>query len=405
MGEINGRDRGLADVGVGVAGQTPQPSLDRVHALGDDSEVAALDDLLHQPQLLGGDGGIAVPYRHRGGDVGHAGVVGAQLLQGGVGIGGLVRGIAVEQRRRLVGHHLFQDRGDGLALGEPLPPDLRQQLGRVGLVEHDRPRRPAILEGQPVQFVEQAGKGRARESDDGERAQVMVAQARFEPARQRLVGQQRVKVHRRFRHAHALAAGRNRAVQVGQRLGVIEPADLWHEAFDQIEHPVAAVGEALEQLPRIDAVGRAALVEPAFGPRGFLGQRHPQQRQVIAALEMRAIFAELFAPLHIDERRDGIGKGRLRVVERGRPLRLDEDRPSRAEPAQRIVESRGGGDQFGGRGGIKVRSPEARRSLKAAVLVEHDAFADQRRPRQEVGEMRRPVAVFAQAHHGRIHVG
>jgi hypothetical protein len=49
-------------------------------------------------------------------------------------------------------------------------------------------------------------------------------------------------------------------VQIGHRLGVIEPADLGHEAFDQVEHPVAAIGEALEQLPRMDAAGGPALI-------------------------------------------------------------------------------------------------------------------------------------------------
>ena len=62
-------------------------------------------------------------------------------------------------------------------------------------------------------------------------------------------------------------------MEVSQRLGVIEPADLGHETFDKIEHAVAAIGEALEQLPRIDAGCGPALVEPTFGPRGFLGGR------------------------------------------------------------------------------------------------------------------------------------
>ena len=76
MGEIERGNRGLADIGVGVTGKTPQPRLDRVHALGDHGEIAALDDLLGEPQLFGGNGRIAVPHRHRRGDVGHAGIVG-----------------------------------------------------------------------------------------------------------------------------------------------------------------------------------------------------------------------------------------------------------------------------------------------------------------------------------------
>ncbi len=253
MGEIDGRDRGPADIGVGVAGQASQPRLDCVHALGDHGEVAPLDDLFDESQLFRCNGGIAVPHRYGGSDIGHAGIVGAQFLERGVGIGRLVRGVAVEQRRRLVGHDLLQDRGDRFALGEPLPPDPGQQLGRIRLVEHDRAGRPAILESEPVQLIEQTGKGGARKAGDGERAQMMLAKARFEATGQRLVHEQRVEVHRGLGHAHALAAGRDRRVQIGQRFGVIEPADLGHEAFDEIEHAVAAIGEAFQKLPRIDA--------------------------------------------------------------------------------------------------------------------------------------------------------
>src|SRR3546814_9281781 len=49
-------------------------------------------------------------------------------------------------------------------------------------------------------------------------------------------------------------------------------------------------------------------VEPAFGARRFLGRRHPQQRQEVAALKMRALLAELFAALELDQRRHGIGR-------------------------------------------------------------------------------------------------
>jgi hypothetical protein len=60
-----------------------------------------------------------------------------------------------------------------LALGEPLPADLGQQLGRVGLVEQDRARRPAIGKGEPVHLVEQAGRGRGRKAGDGQDAQML----------------------------------------------------------------------------------------------------------------------------------------------------------------------------------------------------------------------------------------
>jgi hypothetical protein len=43
---------------------------------------------------------------------------------------------------------------------------------------------------------------------------------------------------------------------------------------------------------------------------------------------MRAFLAELFAPLHVDQRRDGIRIFGIGIIERGRPLRLDEHRPA-----------------------------------------------------------------------------
>ena len=45
---------------------------------------------------------------------------------------------------------------------------------------------------------------RGRESDHGERAQMMGAEARLEAAGERLIGEQRIEVHRRLGHADAL---------------------------------------------------------------------------------------------------------------------------------------------------------------------------------------------------------
>ena len=138
VGEVQRRDRRLTDIGVSVPGQRAEPGFDRVDRLDHAGEVAALDDLLDQPQFLVGEARIVVPDGDGRGDVGLADDVGAQLLERGVGVHRLVVGVGVEKRRGLVGHHLLEDRGDRFALGEPLPPDLGQQLRRIGLVEHDR---------------------------------------------------------------------------------------------------------------------------------------------------------------------------------------------------------------------------------------------------------------------------
>src|SRR6266849_696543 len=81
------------------------------------------------------------------------------------------------------------------------------------------------------------------------------------------------------------------------------------------------------------------------------------------------------------------------------PACFDENRPARAEAAQRIVEPRRDADQFGRRSAVEVRSPEACCALQAAILVEDDAFADQRRPGQEVREALRLVAIFGEIEH------
>ena len=59
MGEVERVDERLAHVGVGVARQAAEPGLDRVQALADGGEAAAVDDALDGQQLLVGLLGIA----------------------------------------------------------------------------------------------------------------------------------------------------------------------------------------------------------------------------------------------------------------------------------------------------------------------------------------------------------
>ena len=268
MREIERRDRRLADIGVDMAGQRPEPGLDRVDALDHAGEVASLDDLLDQPQLLVGDADIVVPDRDRGGDEGLPDRVGAEFLQRRVGIDRLVVGVGVEQRRGFVGHHLLQDRGDRFALGEPLPPDLGQQPRRISLVEHDRAGRPAIGKGEPVEFVQNPGRRRGREPDDRQHPQMRIAQHRLEAAGQRLIGQHARRDTSEFRargragawsrqsNADRSAFPRHRATAFG------------HEAFDELKHAVGAVDEAALDFARIGiSVAIASLVEETLGSR------------------------------------------------------------------------------------------------------------------------------------------
>ena len=147
MREIERRDRRLADIGVDMAGQAPEPGLDRVHAFGNHREVATLNDLLDQPELLGGDTRIGVPDADGRRHIGLADDVTTEFLQGEISVRRLVGSVAVYQHRRLVGHHFLEDRGDRLALREPLAADAGKELGRIGLVERDRACDPAIRKG------------------------------------------------------------------------------------------------------------------------------------------------------------------------------------------------------------------------------------------------------------------
>ena len=303
MGEIERGNRRLPDIGVDMARQAAEPGVHGVDGLGHRREVAALDHLLDEAELLVGGARIGVPHRHRRGDIGDAGIVGAEFLKREIGVGRLVRGVRIDQRRGFVGHHLLQDRGDRLALGEPLAADLGQQLGRVGLVEQDGAGGPAIGKGEPVQLVEQAGRRRRRKSGDRQHAQMLRAEARLQAAGERLIGQQRVEIHRRLGNADAVPLGRDAGVQIGQRLAVIEPDAFRHEGFDEAQNAVGAIGKAGQHLARIEALLVAPFVEPAFRARGVLGRRQIGEGEEVAGLEMRAGFLEIGLAFGIDQRR------------------------------------------------------------------------------------------------------
>ena len=93
---------------------------------------------------------------------------------------------------------------------------------------------------------------------------------------------------------------------------------------------------------------------------------------------MRAGFLEIGLALGIEEGRGCVGKQAGRISRCFVALRLDEDRPARTEPTECVVEPPGDGDQLGGDGGIQVGATEARRALETPVLVEDDAFSDER---------------------------
>ena len=182
-------------------------------------------------------------------------VVAAQGLQRQIGIGHLVVGVGIEKLDRLVVEHLAQQRGDRFALGEPLPAQAGQFLGRLRLVERDEAGHPAIGEIQVIEGVENPRPGQVGKAEDGQRAQMRLAQHRLDAAGERGVHQQAVEIERRLRHGDRMAPRRNRPVQVGQGLGVIQPPHLRHEAGQQVEHPVGLRPEPRQILPPVSSLG------------------------------------------------------------------------------------------------------------------------------------------------------
>ena len=99
---------------------------------------------------------------------------------------------------------------------------------------------------------------------------------------------------------------------------------------------------------------------------------------------MRGVFLEIGLAFGVDQGRRGLGKAARRISSCAMPLRLDEDRPSRAEAAEGVVETAGDGDEFGRHCGVEVGTAKASGALEAAVLVEDDALARERGPGQEI---------------------
>jgi hypothetical protein len=81
VGEVQRRDRRLADVGVDVTWQASEPGLDGIHAFGDAGEIPALDDLLDQPQLLVSGARVVIPDGDGRRHIGLADCVGAEFLK------------------------------------------------------------------------------------------------------------------------------------------------------------------------------------------------------------------------------------------------------------------------------------------------------------------------------------
>ena len=189
-------------------------------------------------------------------------------------------------------------------------------------------------------------------------------------------------------------------MQIGQRSLVIQPGDFGHKALDEPEHALGTIDETTLDFARFPIfVAIASLVEQALGSPSFFRRWQIEKGQEIAGLVVRALLLELGAALDVDQGRRRIREMAFRISAGRMTLRLDKHSPARTKPTQRVVQSPGDADEFGRHGGIQIRPPKLRSSLKRAILVEDDALIDQSSPGQEVRKLGGRASVFSEVHH------
>ena len=161
---------------------------------------------------------------------------------------------------------------------------------------------------------------------------MLVAEHRFEPAGQRRVGEQPVQIDGRFGHGDDMAARGDRTVEKGQHFAVAERAHLGHEASEQVKRTIRLGDEAGKRLSPVAALRVVAALDQRSARRvRLIGRRQEGERQIIAALEMRARAFERRAPFLIDQPRRRIGKAAVGITQRFAPLGLEMECPARAE--------------------------------------------------------------------------
>ena len=231
--------------------------------------------------------------------------------------------------------------------------------------------------------------------------QMLIAELGLDAAQEGRIADDGIEMGGDVRHGDRVALVADDTVQVGQRLGVAQDFGLRQDGAEHLEGTVGLGDEPLQLRVRLDLVGArlGALVEQALRPPLMLGRRQVEDRQVVAALVMGAVGAEGRVALLVDQPRGSVGEARAGILVGGHALGLEEQRPSRAEALQDVVEPGRDGDQLGIGGAVEVRAAVAQGPLERPVLVEHDAGADQAGPRQVVGDNSRLLPVLGKVQH------
>ena len=350
--EVERMNERPANVRVDVARQAPEPRVGRVEGLVAYGEAARLDDLFNalalSPRLLErevphGDGRRQVPERHE---------VVAELLQGRVGVCRAVRGGVVDEGGLLFARLLLDQGPEALAFGPPLlSVFLNQRFGSL-LVEAEVTRHPAVFGVEVVERVENARHGRRRKPRHGHRADEVVAQHGDVAGRKRHVGQKRIEIHQRLGRTHGVAMRRDRAVQVRERLVVVEHAHLGKDAGED----VGDFGDRLlkgRELPRehralVGGAGsRVAHVKERRGARAALRGEFPGEGEVVARLVVASGLFEGSLALLVDDGGCGMRPCRARVGARFEALRFDEEAPARAQAAKGVIDAGARRDELG----------------------------------------------------------
>ena len=105
------------------------------------------------------------------------------------------------------------------------------------------------------------GRGRTGKAEDGQRAQMLVAEHRRQAAGQRRVDQHGVEIGGDLRHGDRMPPRRDAVVEIGQRLFVRERRDLGHDLRQQVERAIGAADETVEMLAIIDTVPLARILD------------------------------------------------------------------------------------------------------------------------------------------------
>ena len=116
---------------------------------------------------------------------------------------------------------------------------------------------------------------------------------------------------------------------------------------------------------------------------------------------MTALRLKGAAALFIDQPRNGIWKMALGIAERRGAAGFDVQTPARPKAAKSVVDLGANGDETVICRARKIWSPKGKGLLKTAVLIEDEAWLDQRRPREVIKKALGLGAIFSKIEHGR----